>query len=330
VNERAQAGELKSERTMDRDHNGRGHAPSRTGWENRTIMIDIPLKARVRCTDGVAGTSEAVIYDPTEQRVTHLVLRQRGALHTKRLVPIDLVRTSTEDEIELGCSLSDVRDLENFSETRLVPAPPLDLYGGIPIVSGSAWPSPVAYPREKVPVTSERIPIGELAMNRDAEVYATDGPVGRVDAFLLGRRDGQVTHVVVRSGHVARREFTVPVSEIARIDDDRILLRLDHKAVRELPDVPYHSLSLLPGVDEIDGRLVPESPRAGGLPDVGSDPSHIEGAHLLAEEAELRLAPRGFTRDQILDWAKEYLVSDGSGAVDGLIAWIDEKEHGAR
>jgi hypothetical protein len=300
-------GDVRTPTGGEGDVNERGHAPSEPGWENRTIMIDIPLKARVRCTDGVAGTAEAAIYDPTEQRVTHLVLRLRGAVHTKRLVPIDLVRASTEDEIELGCSLSDVRDLENFSETTLVPGPSLDVYGGIPIVSGSTWPSPVVDPGKRVPVTSERIPIGELAVSRDAGVIATDGPIGHVDAFLVDRHDG-VTHVVVRTGHVARREFAIPFSKVVRIEDDRIFLRLDHEAVRELPDVPYHSLSL--------------------APDGGSDVSHIEGAHLLAQEAELRLGPRGFTRKHILDLAKEYLAADGSGEVDGLIAWIDEQEHG--
>jgi hypothetical protein len=292
------------------------------------MTIEIPLNARVYCTDGMAGTSEALIFDPTERRATHVVVRERKRPHTKRLVPIDLVTASTEDEIELGCPLSQVRNFDDFIETSFVPDDAPGPFDGIPFASGSALLWPFEYPPAMVPITSEQVPRGELAMDSDSEVDGTDGTVGHLEAFLVGREDKHVSDIVVRSGHVVRREFVVPVSEVAEIDDDRIVLRLDHNAFAGLPHAPYHPVSPPARIDT-DLRVVPEPPRAAGLPDVELGASHIEGAHLLSEEAELRLMHRGFTREQVRAWTKEYLAADGSGDVDELVAWIDEKEHEA-
>jgi len=34
----------------------------------------------------------------------------------------------------------------------------------------------------------------------------------------------------------------------------------------------------------------------------------------------------GFTDEQIREWAETYIATEGSGSVDGLVAWIAEKE----
>ena len=225
------------------------------------MQTDIPIKAEVRCDDGVAGTSEAVIVDPLKREITHLVLRERRFPHTERLVPVDLIARTTEEEVHLRCSTAEVKKLASFVEAEFIVAPDGDL--SYPIAVGAAAPYlwPYAYPREKVLVTHERIPTDELAVRRNFEVDATDGRVGRVEAFLVDRDDDHITHVVVRSGHLARREFAVPVSDMGEISQGRVALRLDRRGVEHLPRVPYHQISLLSGIDETDGDPVPESPR---------------------------------------------------------------------
>jgi hypothetical protein len=295
------------------------------------MRTEVPIKAEVRCDDGVAGTSEAVILDPLKREITHLVLRERHYPHTERLVPVGLIEATTEDEIDLRCSIGVASTLDRFVEDQFVEAPDRELSS--PIAMGAAasyappylWP--FAYPLEKVLVTHERIPKDELAVRRTFEVDATDGRVGRVEAFLVDRNDDHITHVVVRTGHLARREFAVPVSEVAEISNDRVELRLDSRGVEDLPRVPYHQISLLPGIDETDGDLVPESPRAAGVDESEPDGSHLEGAHLLAQEADQRLRWRGFTRDQILDWAKRFEIAAPAGGVDEFVTWIDTQEH---
>jgi uncharacterized protein YrrD len=291
------------------------------------MKTDIPIKADVRCDDGVAGTSEAVIVDSLNQEITHLVVRERRFPHTERLVPVDLIARTTEDEIRLRCSTADVKKLDTFIEGQFVEAPHGEL--SYPIAVGAAIPYlwPFAYPSEKELVTQERIPKDELAIRRNFEVDATDGRVGRVEAFLVDRDDDHITHVVVRSGLLMRREFAVPVSDVARISEDRVTLRLDRQGVEHLPQVPYHQISLLSGIDETDADLVPESPRRVGIDEREPDGSHLEGAHLLAHEADRRLESRGFNRDQILDWAKGYETADRIGGLDEFVSWIDKQEH---
>jgi hypothetical protein len=77
----------------------------------------------------------------------------------------------------------------------------------------------------------------------------------------------------------------------------------------------------------MDRVLIPERPAEAHVPEVDPDTAHIECAHLLTEEATPRLSECGFTPDQVLAWAKAYLVAEHSGDVDGFIAWIAEREH---
>ena len=294
------------------------------------MRTEIPIVAEVRCDDGVAGESVAAIVDPVQRVITHLVLRERRYPHAERLVPVDLIAAATEDEVRLRSSIAGVSTLDRFIEDEFVEVPDVELSS--PITMGSPAPYtaryvwPFAYPQEKVLVTHERIPKDELAVRRTFEVDATDGRVGRVEAFLVDREDDHITHVVVRTGHLARREFAVPVSDVAEISPDRVALRLDRRRVEDLPRVPYHQISLLPGTDERDRDLIPES-LPPGVEDRDPDLSHLEGAHLLAQEADRRLESRGFTRDQILGWAKRFEIVDRTGGLDEFVTYIDGEEH---
>jgi uncharacterized protein YrrD len=215
------------------------------------MKMDVPIKARVLCDDGEAGSSEGLILDPRTKTITHFVLRERAWPHTERLVPVNLIARTTEDDIHLGCPVAAARKQEPFIETQFLEVPHEQIDYPLALSSGSAYLWPFAYPHEKQPVTHERIPADELAMRRGTEVDATDGRVGTVEAFLVDEDDDHITHVVVRSGHVMRREFAVPVSDVGAIRDDRIALGLSRRDVEELPHVPYHQISLLPGIDHV-------------------------------------------------------------------------------
>jgi hypothetical protein len=73
--------------------------------------------------------------------------------------------------------------------------------------------------------------------------------------------------------------------------------------------------------------LIPERPKDAHIAEVDPDTAHCEAAHLLAEEAGPELLADGFTQDQILAWAKAFLVSNGSGCLDCFYAWIAKQEH---
>jgi len=80
---------------------------------------------------------------------------------------------------------------------------------------------------------------GELSIHRGANVAAKDGRVGKVDEFLVDLSDGHITHLVLREGHLwGQRDVTIPISEIERIEEDTVHLKLDRHSVQRLPGIP--------------------------------------------------------------------------------------------
>lgn len=75
--------------------------------------------------------------------------------------------------------------------------------------------------------------------------------------------------------------------------------------------------------------LVPEDPHEAGVPEREPDASRIEGAHVLADQAEDVLRPQGFGREQIRDWAQAYVAERGSGDVDDFVDWVRAQERAA-
>ncbi|MBV8981844.1 MAG: hypothetical protein JO086_13150 [Acidimicrobiia bacterium] len=72
--------------------------------------------------------------------------------------------------------------------------------------------------------------------------------------------------------------------------------------------------------------LTPEEPHEAGVPERLADPSHEEGARILADEARDTLREQGFTDEQIREWAETYIAEEGSGDVDAFVAWIAARE----
>jgi sporulation protein YlmC with PRC-barrel domain len=69
-------------------------------------------------------------------------------------------------------------------------------------------------------------------------VDASDGHIGRVDEFLVNPSDNHVTHLVVREGHLwAQKDVLIPISQIDRIGENVVFLKLDKQSAKELlPD----------------------------------------------------------------------------------------------
>jgi hypothetical protein len=195
--------------------------------------MDIPENTEVRCIDGPGGRSTAIIIDPTISEITHVVVKEKQPPHTLRLVPFDRISAATAEVIHLDCTQHELTQMEPFLETRFirVDMPPLVEYGYF-------WPyfSPETM---TVDIDYERIPPGELAIAKGAEVKAADGQVGRVDGFLVDPAGGHITHLVLREGHFwDQRVVTIPVSEINCYTEEAVYLRLDKQSIQALPAIP--------------------------------------------------------------------------------------------
>jgi sporulation protein YlmC with PRC-barrel domain len=192
----------------------------------------VPVDAEVQCTDGICGHSTYVILNPVTDEVTHIVVEREGFPFTDRLVPMGMVEHSTSKQVELRCSSDELAEMESFTETEFVR--PANV-SSLPLLM---WPYAAAE-EALMPLEHERIPAGELAVRKSARIRATDGEVGRVDEFLVDPEDGQITHLVMREGHLwGSKEIAIPVSAIAQIKEDMVYLKLDKAEIEALPKLP--------------------------------------------------------------------------------------------
>jgi uncharacterized membrane protein len=199
-------------------------------------MIDLPLKAEVYCSDGIAGRSTHVIGNPVTHELTHLVVKSYRPPFPETLVPVDQVEETTPDRIRLKCARDDFNKMEPFEVEE-------NLRTELPgyIVWDSVYPDPMTMqPVEThISVKRQNIPLNELALRRGARVEATDGTVGLVDELLINSNNNQVTHLVLLERHIwTKREITIPVSQIDRVYEDVVYLKLDRQSVEMLPTTP--------------------------------------------------------------------------------------------
>ena len=205
-------------------------------WQE-TIMIDLPMKAEVHCLDGLAGRSTYVIGNPSNSQITHLVVKSFRTPFRETLVPVDLVEGTIDDRIKLKCTRDELNNMEPFE---------VEEYKRTEMPGYLYWPhvQPAVVDMSDeveiyVPVKRQNVPAGELALQRDARVEATDGYVGQVNELLIDWTNVQVTHLVLLERHIfQKREITIPVSQIDHVLGDTIYLKLDRQSVEALPTTP--------------------------------------------------------------------------------------------
>jgi len=183
----------------------------------------------VSCRNGPVGRLSRVIVDPVAEKVTHLVVEPRHRGDLGRLVPLDLV-DGTAGEVLLHCTRAEFEQLEHALETRLKPATSgYDGYGGGGIGAGDGTPAEM--------VTTETVPLGEVAVHRGDPVHATDGDIGRVQGLVIDRGSGHVTHLLLQEGHLwGRKEVAIPITAVAGTSDG-IRLKMAKQEVQDLPPV---------------------------------------------------------------------------------------------
>jgi sporulation protein YlmC with PRC-barrel domain len=198
--------------------------------------MDVPVNADVLCADGSCGHSTYVIINPTTWRVTDVVVKEKRFPYIERLVSLDQVAETGPNWVRLRCTKIELAAMDPFIELEFLP-------GSVPFVPYEAdeyltWPY-VLPQGMAVPLEHERIPPNELAVRRGAHVEAKDGRVGVIDEFLVDPTNGHITHLVLREGHLwGKKDVTIPVSQIDRIEEDTVYLRLSKLDIEALPAIP--------------------------------------------------------------------------------------------
>ncbi len=206
-------------------------------------MRDIPIRAEVRCTDGLCGETTYLIIDPVQQHVTHVVVRDKRSPHTEWLVPIQAVEDSSPQELRLRLSKAEFEKLDPFIDKEYVRAkePYREIQAESLRYLPYVRPSDARLQREYVTIEHVHVPEGERAVTRGARVEARDGRVGQVGEFVVNPQSGKMTHMVLESGHLwGHRDVCIPFSHVERIDDETLYLDLDKKAIEALPKIKLH------------------------------------------------------------------------------------------
>jgi len=203
-------------------------------------VVTLVLGSQAVCSDGYRGELVAVVLDPADGTLTHLVVEPEGRVGLARLVPLDIAGIdAAPGGIRLRCTEAEFQGLEPAEQTLAefalgyqVPVqllPPGWRGTGGPVTPGGA------IPRIPEKETIDVIPPGEVEQRRGGHVHATDGDIGLVRALRIDPASRRVTHVLVREGHLlARKDVAIPFGSVAGFDDG-IRLGLTRQQVRDLP-----------------------------------------------------------------------------------------------
>src|SRR6516225_11813865 len=82
--------------------------------------VPFRIGADASCTDGACGQVSRIIVNPVTREVTHLAVDPKYRHGQGRLVPVDLVDTTT-GQIRLRCALAEFQVLRLAQETESVP-----------------------------------------------------------------------------------------------------------------------------------------------------------------------------------------------------------------
>jgi hypothetical protein len=196
----------------------------------------VPIHADVYCSDGLCGHSVLAVVNPATRTVTHVVVMDKGFLGDDHLVPLDQVVETTAERIQLSCATSDLRTMRTFLRGEHVP-------GEVPFIGYepgeySFWPT--ALPEGGMLLTDhDHLPQGDLAIRPGAAVIAADGPVGRVDEFIVDPADGRIMHLVLRQGHLwGQRTISIPATQMEHMDEEAVTLKLTKAEIAALPAIP--------------------------------------------------------------------------------------------
>ena len=205
----------------------------------------LELGAPVRCTNGELGELADVVIDPVRKRVTHLVVQPRHAHGEARLVPVELAGGGEgEPAISLDCTLEEVRGFEpvqEFAYLRLGQVPVDDPDWDVGVQDVLAMPyyestlGPANY--SDTGIIYDRVPKGEVEIRRASAVTSADGHhLGHVEGFVV--EGEEITHIVLEHGHLwGRRDVTVPIGAVTKVETDEVTLGLSKDEVGALGGV---------------------------------------------------------------------------------------------
>ncbi len=211
------------------------------------------------------GDVMGVAINPQDKEVTHLIVQKGFLFTTDKVLPIEFVIATSEDEIRLKEGVENLDDLPDYLEEHFLPEERADANesqrltdeaAAAAYAPGSYWypPADVSWwnagnypvghstiPRNTevpfVPTTVENIPEGTTALEKGAKVISSDGDsVGSLEELFVDPQSGRATHMLVARGLVTKERKAIPTWWISLVLGDEVHLSISADFVARLPD----------------------------------------------------------------------------------------------
>jgi len=212
----------------------------------RTILFQ--KNASVLTANGKqVGSLERVVLNPETRVVTDIVVRT-GTLFNKeaRVVPVELVVKTTEDQIVLREDAKELEAYPPFEERHLVDVdgdmeqkpvnPPSVIYG----YPGAVGPVIVSTSEEQFATRIEQnIPAGTVAMKEGAQVISAEGKnVGNVERVLADSSVDRITHLLISRGFFKKQSKLIPIKCVQSLGEDKVHLRVKKTSIEDRDTTP--------------------------------------------------------------------------------------------
>jgi uncharacterized protein YrrD len=213
------------------------------------------------------GKIDRVVLDPRTKEVTHVVVRKGLLLTTDKVVPVAMVARTTNEEVTLVSTVTDLDQLQDFQETHYVNVGE-DEWGlrrrrGSPEAPGRDIPSrlqgPAMYwyppttviapgvagaatvPYYELPAvaaeTRQNIPENTVALKEGAKVVSADGEaVGSVERVFAEGDTRRATHVLISQGVLFQKHKPIPADWIEEVTEDEVHLAVSANLLKGLPE----------------------------------------------------------------------------------------------
>ncbi|MCD6159150.1 MAG: PRC-barrel domain-containing protein [Kosmotoga sp.] len=195
--------------------------------------------AKVISEDGKnLGKLTRVVFHPSTNEVTHIVVEKGVFNRRAKLVPINSIQFAASDEIRLKIDALQIDELQDFEETYFLSGE--NINGE---VKPLYWLRPVGDYPEIYP-----LPPLSVSYNLDEDshaiepgvivVSAEDHEVGRVKSVLLDEK-GHITHFIAEIKIDGKSSTKViPVDWVSKVEESFLKVSASERMLMKLPEKP--------------------------------------------------------------------------------------------